>query len=245
MNKRLLQTLGALALAFAAGGAQAIPFTDLLAGQSITAGDKLFDNFSVTFQDSSILGHTVNTDNIDVTALSDGGLDPGPGLQFDILNNEFQVTGDGVYAYQDFEFSFHVSVLDPTLKIKDISLGNHQASNSYTADGSNNLGSTIYETAGTGQGLDNLVSAGSMATEFSVLDDVGTSNLSASANFAPQSDIWVTKNIAVWSTDVTDTANLTGFTQRFSQQTIPEPSTVLLMAIGIAGLGLGRRKLRA
>jgi len=30
----------------------------------------------------------------------------------------------------------------------------------------------------------------------------------------------VTKNILVWATDMTDTASLTGFTQRFSQTTI-------------------------
>ncbi|MEJ2565121.1 MAG: PEP-CTERM sorting domain-containing protein [Gammaproteobacteria bacterium] len=241
MKKRLIQILGAFAVTFAAGGAQAIPLTDLLAGQSVTAGDKQFDNFTVTFQDTSDL-HTVNTDNIDVTALNDGGLDPGPGLQFNILNSEFNVTGDDIYAYTDFEFSYHVTVLDPTLKIKDISLGNYGASLSYTADGSNDLGSSIVEWAGTAPGLDDLVSYGSLTNELSVLDNAPTSNLSASANFAPQSDIWVTKDILVWSIDSTDTAGLQTFTQRFSQQTIPEPGTMFLLAPAVVGLLAMRRK---
>jgi hypothetical protein len=100
------KTLLALALAVAAGGAQAIPLSELLRpGGSITAGDKLFDNWSVIFQDSSTAGRVVNTTNIDVSALNDGGLNPGPGLKFDILNSEFSVTGDGLYAYLDFTFA--------------------------------------------------------------------------------------------------------------------------------------------
>ena len=72
-----------------------------------------------------------------------------------------------------------------------------------------------------------------------------TSNTSGSVNFTPNNSIYVSKDISVWASTDGETASLTGFSQRFSQQTVPEPSTVLLMAIGIAGLGFGRRKLRA
>jgi len=60
---------------------------------------------------------TVSTDNIDVTGVVDGG------LQFSVSAGELDVTGDGIYAYIDFQFGFHVSVLDPLYKIKDASLG--------------------------------------------------------------------------------------------------------------------------
>ena len=46
------------------------------------------------FEDSSDL-IPVNTDNIEVTALNDGGLDSVPGLRFDVLNDVFLVDGDG------------------------------------------------------------------------------------------------------------------------------------------------------
>jgi len=239
--RKLLTTLGAVALALvAAGTARAVSLTDLFSGQSIIAGDKLFDQWELIFQDKSDFT-TVNTDNIDVTALNDGGLDPGPGLRFDILNNELDVTGDDLYAYVDFQFGFHVSVLDPTLKIKDNSLGDLNAFLGYVPDGLNDNGSYILENVGTAPGLDDL---GIKDVQFSVLDDVTASDLIDSAAFAPQSELWVTKNILVWATDATDQAGLSGFTQRFSQTAtvIPEPSTWLLMGLGLAGLwGMGRR----
>ncbi|MDP1535524.1 MAG: hypothetical protein Q8L92_18260, partial [Rubrivivax sp.] len=93
--KKLLHSF-VLTLALLLGsGAQAVSISlfDLLQpGGSIIAGDKLMDNWSLTFQDKSD-GTLVNTNNILVTALNDGGMDPGPGLQFDILSNEFLVGG--------------------------------------------------------------------------------------------------------------------------------------------------------
>jgi len=235
--KKFLTTLGAVALVLgAAGAAQAVSLADLLAGGSITVGDKLFDDWQEIFQDKSDFT-TVNTDNIDVTALADNG--SGYGLQFDILNNEFYVQGDDIYAYIDYSFGFHVSVLDPLYKIDDASIGGHSVSLGYTADGFNDNGGYVLESLGTAAGLADL---GVMSTEFSVLDDVNTSNLSDSATFDPQSEIWVTKNLFVWATDSTDEARLNGFNQRFSQVPIPEPSTWLLMGLGLAGLwGAGRK----
>lgn len=237
--KRILLTLSALALALsAAGSAQAVLLTDLLAGQSITANDKLFDQWSVSRYLTSDPARTFNPANINVTALNNGGMNPGPGLSFNVLNGELNVTGDDIYAYVDLMFGFHVSVLTPGLKIKDNSLAGYNAFYSYVPDGLNDNGSYIKEMIGTAAGLANL---GVKDVQFSILDDVQTSDLSDSAAFAPQSEIWVTKNILVWATDSTDSAGISGFEQRFSQ--VPEPGTLLLFVPAMAALvGVRRRK---
>ena len=234
--KRLPLTLSALALALTlsvAGSAQATLLTDLFNGQSITAGDKVFDQWSLIFQGTSD-GHTVNTSNINVTALNDGGMNPGPGLSFSILNGEFNVTGDGIYAYTDFTFGFHVSTLG-NLKIKDNSL--HLESGSLSGI-TTDLGMFILENVGTSAGAKDL---GTKNVQFSdLVPDPTFLKSTDSASFAPQDDIYVTKNILVWATDPNETASLTGFSQRFSQ--IPEPGTLLLFVPAMAALVAVRRR---
>ena len=241
--KRLLSTLTALAgLLATLGSVQAVPLRNLFAGGALTIGDKQFDQFTLNFAGTSD-GHIINTSNIDVTTLGPVGLDPlnpGPGLRFSVLNNELRVTGDGVFAYADLQFGFRVSALDPGFRIKDNSMVIGGSLNR-NADGNNDLGSYIRETIGTMPGLSDLATS---AVEFSILNDILTLNPSSSATFAPQSAIWVTKNILVWSQDTTDTASLEVFEQRFSQApaAVPEPAVLALLGIAALAAYLTRRR---
>ena len=232
---------------FAAVGAHATPLTDLFNGGSITAGDKLFDNWQLVRYTASDSSRGFNAANIDVQALNDGGLSPGPGLKFDVSNGELNVTGDGIYAYVDLMFGFRVSILDLMLKIKDNTL-NYADGGAYwsvVVDGSYDVGSFIREDIGTSAGLDDL---GSKNIEFSTMADPNSgestiSKISDTASFSPQSEIWVTKNILVWAVDTDDSAGIFGFEQRFSQETaVPEPSTFLLFGAGLGGLALLKRR---
>jgi hypothetical protein len=239
---RILQTLGAVALVLAmSGGAQAVPLSSLFGGGTITAGDKLFDQWVLVDYLASDPARSFDAANIEVTALNDGGLEPGPGLSFSVSNGELSVGGDGIFAFVDLMFGFRASVLDPGLRIKDNSLLITQAVIVSLQDGANDNGMFILESIGTALGQDDL---GTKEVEFSVLDGVLTSALSDSATFPPQAEIWVTKNILVWATDTSDQANLFAFEQRFSQ-TVPEPGTSLLLiavALGAVGARCFRRR---
>jgi len=244
--KKLHSILGLLLLAFA-GSAQAISMADLLNGGSITAGDKTFDQWQLIFEDYSDPALTVDPANIEVTALNDGGLDPGPGLHFSASAGALDVTGDGIYAYIDYMFGFRVTAGSGYL-IKDNSL---EITNGFVTNSGDN-GMFIQEFVGTDSSLVDVpgdVSLPDLAikdVEFSWLDPgPAYFDLTDSASFDPMSQIWVSKDIFIWATDVDESAGLDGFTQRFSQVAVPEPTTFALLSLGLAGLGFTRRRMKA
>jgi hypothetical protein len=112
--KKLAGCAGALVLAFATATAQAIPLGDLVAGGTITVGDKLFDNWEVFGNNTGAA--PINLFDIEVTG--DPGDPLNPGLIFTANNGALAVSLD----FLTLNFGFQVTVLDPDKRIKDNTL---------------------------------------------------------------------------------------------------------------------------
>lgn len=242
MAKRLIGAFIAMFTVGTAASVQAVPLSSLLQeGGSVRAGDKLFGDWAVS-NAVSVPGRTFDYTQIEVTALEEEGQDYG--LKFD-LGNQFIVnfsdgSGNGD-AYVDFTFGFSVSTLDPGMRINGAALELDGALvGSSGGAGPQDAGSFVVERIGSAQGQTNLVDA--MRIEYSFLDAVETAIDDDSASFAPTSVIWVEKNIRVWADVSGESAGLFGFTQRFSQTSVPEPASLALLGIGLFGLAAARKR---
>jgi len=78
-------------------------------------------------------------------------------------------------------------------------------------------------------------------------DPLSVVNLADAADFAPQKEVYVSKNILVWADNAGGndpvTARLNSFDQRFSQ--VPEPGTWLLLSVGLMGFVFNRKRRQA
>jgi hypothetical protein len=116
MKKNITFLINVLILLVTASGTQAASLQDLFAGDSITVGDKVFDDWSLLGQTDPVTG-SIDLSLIDVTGINSDPLNPG--LLF-TANNQLSVNGTD---FLDLNFGFSVTVLDPQFSIKDFSLG--------------------------------------------------------------------------------------------------------------------------
>lgn len=246
MHRIITRTGGAVLALGMTAGVEAAPLSALLGGGSITAGSLVFDQFQLVYQEYSDASLTVDPAQIDVTPLTDGGNDPGPGLRYDVAQSDtLTVTGDGIFAYLNYMFRFRVYDIGGAATIKDNTLRLSSATN---FDPTLDLGSSIEEFVGTElrlvetPGDVDLPDLGVKEVELSeMVGSVPIDENFARADFDPQSQLFVSTNILVWAMDFTESAALYQFEQRFSRTPAEAPLPGVLSLFGAGLLGLFAR----
>lgn len=225
MRKFFVPLISALLLLVATPSAQAAAMLDLFDGATITVGDKLFDDWTLFGQTDPFFGSPIDLSEIKVTGINDDPLNPG--ILF-TANNQLTVTG---IDFLDLNFGFSVTVLNPQFKIKDNSL--EIAEFSIIGDGGLILiEEEIFDENG------NSISFKDAFVDNLFLDE----KLFDSAEFGPLDKIFVEKNILIAGDFDGDIIEFISFEQHFSQTSVPEPSTLLLLSLGMVGVGFARRR---
>ena len=219
--------LMAFVLAVGGGPARAVPLQSLFDGGVLAVDDKIFFDWTLINVVSTDPASDPDFAQIDVVPL--GGQPLNPGIRFN-ASGQFSVVDDN---FLDVEFGFSVAVTGPQkLRIHDNSL--ELVDFDFGGPGG---AITIIETV-FGPGGDVLaekfVEADNLFNSFDLVDE---------AVFRPQKRIDVEKNILLAGDFLGDSVSLNVFEQRFSQ-VVAEPPTLLLLAGGLAALGVAVRRRR-
>jgi hypothetical protein len=183
--KRLFVILISLVLLTgAASSVQAIPLQDLFDGGSILVDDKLFSGWTLFNMESTDPAFDPDFSLIEVTGLDDDPMNPGIRIE---PNGQLQVQD---FNFVDVFFGFTVDVLDPQYVIKDASLafGGGIGRDSDLGDPGIAIYEGIYD-----PGFNPLAA---LAQEFTF--NPGDISI-PSADFAPQSQIFVLHRAAVFT----------------------------------------------
>jgi hypothetical protein len=227
MMKTINQALGAALLGAAASTAQAIPFSDLFNGQELIVGDKLFSDWTLN---SATISPDLDSDfedwDLDFSAMEVFGDNSNPMsivLSFDMGGELFVQDGE----VGDLDFSFVVSVISEANEISGVGLEITEL---------NIDGDTFWNYAGIAEGVNDTFDNPTLEV------DSGLDVFSDSAAVGPFDSITINKNIFVWSDGPGDSVDLMSFTQTFEQTPVPTPTPLALMALGLFGIGLSRRR---
>jgi hypothetical protein len=236
--KKLSATLGVLSLTLGATGAQAISLDALFAAGTIQVDDKLFSDWLLKELVDPFDAPPIDLTQIEVSGISGNPLNPG--LNFAVGGGGLQAGGQaGSFDEVILQFEFKVTALDPSMRITDSELS---ISGGWVASPDTFLG--IEETVCTSANCEPAV-ADEIAFQQVWVNTFFNDFMEQNArNFAPQQESWVDQYIYVASWDGGPAA-ITNFQQFFSQEvvSVPEPGSLAMVALGLLGVGFGRRRL--
>ena len=195
---------------------------ELLAGGSFLVNQTRFANWDLALFD----GRLPDAASIRIAPID---LPLNPGFRLTDLRGTLRAANDD---FTRSDLSFNVIMESGPLRLKD---------NTLVVD----FGEMVNPGADTFAGISETIfdSAFSLLGDKNVVCDTtacANSSGSDAAAFAPQSSLLVFANIDAVSAAAGDVAQIVGATLNFSQ--IPEPATVGLLALGMAGIGWSRRR---